>query len=53
MLQYAVLIAVLVAAFMGMYGFLKRSIQGKWRTAADTIGEGRQFDTEETDVYEF
>lgn len=53
MLQYAVLIAVLVAAFMGMYGFLRRHIQGSWRSSADSFGGGRQFETGVTNVSEF
>ena len=42
-IEYAVLIAVLVAALIGTSIYLKRSISGKWREVADTFGYGRQY----------
>ena len=44
MLEYVVLVAAFVAAFMGMYGFINRHLQGSWRSAADSIGGGRQYE---------
>jgi uncharacterized protein (UPF0333 family) len=44
MLEYAVLIAAFVAAFAVMFGFLSRHIQGSWRSSADSIGGGRQYE---------
>ena len=43
-LEYAVLIAIVVAAFLGMMVYLKRGISGRWRQAADTFGYGRQYE---------
>jgi Flp pilus assembly pilin Flp len=43
-LEYAILIAVVVAALVGMSAYVKRTISGKWREAADTFGFGRQYD---------
>lgn len=37
-LEYSVLIACLVAAILGVQIFVKRSMQGKFREAADGIG---------------
>ena len=42
-LEYTVVIIVVVAALMAMFGLLNRHIQGSWREAADTFGQGRQF----------
>ena len=42
-LEYALLIAIVVAAFLGMSGYLKRSLSGKWRSVADSFGYGRQY----------
>ena len=38
-LEYAVVIACVVAALLGMQFYLKRGIQGKLRQAGDEIGE--------------
>lgn len=43
-IEYALLIAVLVAALIGMSVYLRRSISGKWRTVADVFGYGRQYE---------
>lgn len=43
MIEYAVLTAVILAAFLGMSVYLKRAISGRWREAADTFGYGRQY----------
>ena len=42
-LEYAVLIAILVAALLGMSVYLKRAVCGKLRDSADTFGYGRQY----------
>lgn len=42
-LEYAVLIAILVAALLGMSVYIKRAICGKMRGSADTFGYGRQY----------
>lgn len=38
-LEYAVIIAVVVAALLAMQIYVKRSFQGRFRQAADSIGE--------------
>ena len=43
-IEYAFLIAIVVAALIGMSVYLKRSLSGKWRSAADTFGYGRQYE---------
>ena len=43
-IEYAVLIAVLVAALMGMGVYAKRSLLGKWRGVGDTFGFGQQYE---------
>ncbi|MBU2221110.1 MAG: hypothetical protein KJ722_00695 [Candidatus Omnitrophica bacterium] len=42
-IEYAVVIIIVVAALMAMFGFLKRHIQGGYRESADSIGAGRQY----------
>lgn len=37
--EYALLIAVIVAALMGMQVYAKRGLSGKLRSASDSIGE--------------
>jgi len=41
--EYAMVITLLVAAFMGIQIYLKRAICGRWRQTADTFGFGRQY----------
>ncbi len=43
-IEYAVLIAVAVAALVGMSVYTKRAMMGKWRTVGDTFGYGRQYE---------
>ncbi len=38
-LEYAVVIAVVTAALLGMQFFMKRGVQGRLRSATDDIGE--------------
>jgi len=45
-LEYAMFVAVLVAALLSMQMYMKRGLQGKFRQAADEIGE--QYDPETT-----
>ena len=42
-LEYALLIAIIVAALIGISIYLKRAISGRWRTVGDTFGHGRQY----------
>jgi Flp pilus assembly pilin Flp len=38
-LEYAVIIAVVVAALIAMQAYVKRGLQGKYKQASDDIGE--------------
>jgi len=48
--EYSILIAIVVAALMGMQIYLKRAICGKWKAAGDVFGYGRQYDPGETQI---
>jgi Flp pilus assembly pilin Flp len=43
-LEYAMLVAIVVAALVGMQVYVKRAISARWVEAADTFGYGRQYD---------
>ena len=43
-LEYAILIAVAVAALVGMQIYLKAALAGRWKTMADTFGGGQQYE---------
>jgi len=43
-IEYAVLIAILAAALVGMAVYAKRALAGKWRAVGDTFGQGRQYE---------
>ncbi len=43
-IEYAVLVALVVAALIGMQTYIRRAICGRWRDAADTFGHGRQYE---------
>lgn len=43
-IEFALLIAIVVVALLGMSVYLKRSLYGKWRGAADSFGFGRQYE---------
>jgi Flp pilus assembly pilin Flp len=40
--EYTILLAVAVAALIGMQVFLKRAVCGNWKQAGDVFGFGRQ-----------
>jgi uncharacterized protein (UPF0333 family) len=48
-LEYAVVIAVVVAALVAMQAYVKRGLQGKLRASTDEIGD--QFSPNHTGVY--
>ena len=50
MLEYAILIAIVVAALIAMQGYIRRAIQGKYRAAADVFGQGEQYEPGLTQV---
>ena len=43
-IEYAVLIAVVAAAFVSMAVYVKRGVSGQWRKVGDTFGHGRQYE---------
>jgi hypothetical protein len=43
MLEYTVLMIIIVAAFLTMQVYIKRGFQGRWKQAADDLGD--QYDT--------
>ena len=43
-IEYAILLAVGVAALTGMSVYLMRAICGNWRQQADVFGQGRQYE---------
>ena len=48
-LEYAILIAVVVGALIGMQTYVKRGLQGRLRTATDDLGS--QFEPGTTDIH--
>lgn len=52
MIEYALIIAVAVAALVGMSVYLKRALSGKWRQSMDSFGSGRQYEPGVTVVTE-
>ncbi len=51
-LEYAVLIAIIVAALLAMSVYLRRAITGRWRDVGDTFGHGRQYYPTGTKCYD-
>ena len=49
-IEYAVLIAVVAAAIIGMSVYSKRALMGKWRSVGDAFGSGRQYEPGVTSV---
>lgn len=41
--EYAALIALVVAALIGMSVYFMRGLSGRWRAVGDTFGFGRQY----------
>jgi len=42
-LEYSLLIAVVVAAFLGMQIYFKRALSGSWKSSIDQFSFGRQY----------
>lgn len=42
-LEYGVVIAVVVAALIGIQIYLKRAVCSKWKESGDVFGFGRQY----------
>ena len=45
-LEYCLIIIVVAAAVLLMQIYVRRALVGKWKSAADTIGFGRQWQWE-------
>ncbi len=50
-IEYSLIVAVVVAALLGMQIYVKRAISGRWRQAADTFGYGRQYNAPEIKIW--
>jgi Flp pilus assembly pilin Flp len=50
-IEYAMVIAVVIAALLGIQVYVKRAVCGRWRQAADTFGYGRQYDAPELKIW--
>ena len=48
-IEYALLIAVAVAALITMSVYIKRAVSGRFKDTADSFGFGRQYDPDHTD----
>lgn len=45
-LEYAVVILAVAVALLAMQNYLKRAVSSKWREAADSFGNGRQYESQ-------
>lgn len=43
MLEYSVAVIIVIAVFMAMGAYYKKSLQGKYRQAGDVLGGGSHF----------
>lgn len=43
-IEYAVFIAVMAAALVGMAVYSMRALSGRWRDVGDAFGHGRQYE---------
>ncbi len=39
MIEYIVVIIIILGAFLGMQNYFKRGLQGRWKSAVDTLGD--------------
>lgn len=42
-IEYSLLVAVIIAALLGVQIYIKRAISARWGQAADSFGFGRQY----------
>lgn len=47
-LEYSVVIAIVIAALIGIQVYVKRAICARWKETGDVFGSGRQYDTTTT-----
>ncbi len=48
-MEYTMLIAIVIGAFLGIGSYFKRGIQGRWRAAVDDLGD--QYDPRVGNTY--
>ena len=49
-LEYAVLLIIVIGAFIAIQNYMKRGVQGRWKSAVDDLGEQYDPRTAVTDV---
>ena len=47
-LEYVILIVIVIAALLTMQMYMKRGVQGRWKSAADELGD--QYDPNSTKI---
>ena len=52
LIEYSALLAVLIAALIAMFTYLRFSLQGKIRESADVFGRGEQYEPGVTKCYD-
>ena len=52
-LEYAFLIAIIISTLLVMSVYIKRNLQGKWRSVGDQFGSGRQYEPGVSESYNF
>jgi len=50
--EYSLLVAIIMAALLGMQIYLKRAVCARWGQAADTFGFGRQYQSPTSLIWE-
>jgi Flp pilus assembly pilin Flp len=48
LIEYAMLVAVVGLAILGMSIYVRRAVEGKWKQSIDIFGYGRQYDPAST-----
>ena len=51
LVEFAVLLILVIAVFLGMNSYIKRGIQGRWKSAIDDFGD--QYDPKQTNSNTF
>lgn len=52
LIEYSALLAILVAALLAMFTYLRFSLQGRIRESADVFGRGEQYEPGITQCYD-
>lgn len=43
-IEVIMVVIIILAVLIGFGGYIKRSLAGRWKTAGDALGQGRQYD---------